>query len=145
MAVKVLFLCVENSVRSQMAEHVLRKLGGDHFQACSAGTQPGKVHPMTIRTLDEMHIDASNARSKCLNEFLDQYFDYIITVCNRARDACPTFPGDSKRIHWGFDDPAAIEGDDELKIQTFRRTGAEIVSRIRSWVAAVDKERNGCV
>jgi len=139
MTINVLFLCTGNSARSQMAEHLLRKLGGEHFNVCSAGTHPRGVHPMTIRVLDEAHIDASNARSKSLDEFTDQKFDYIITVCNKARDACPNFPGDTQHIHWGFDDPAAFEGSDEERLKLFRQVYTEMLGRIRSWIAAIDK------
>ncbi len=139
MAIKVLFLCSGNSVRSQIAEHILRSLGGNNFEVFSAGTSPRGVHPLTIKVLEEMHIDASKAQSKSLDTFLDQQFNYIITVCDRARDSCPTFPGDTQRIHWGFDDPAAFEGDEAETIKTFRRIRTEIVSRIRPWIAAVNK------
>ena len=139
MAIKVLFLCSGNSVRSQIAEHILRSLGGKHFEVFSAGTNPRGVHPLTVKVLEEMHIDASKAQSKGLDNFLDQQFDYIITVCDKARDSCPTFPGDTQRIHWGFDDPAALEGDEAEVINTFRRIRTEIVSRIRPWISAVDK------
>ncbi len=140
MTIKVLFLCTGNSARSQMAEHILRELGGDHFEAYSAGTHPRAVHPMTIKVLDEVQIDASHARSKSMDEFADQKFDYIITVCNKAKDACPTFPDDTQRIHWGFDDPAAFENSEEEMLKLFRQVYIEMVGRIRPWIAAVDKQ-----
>jgi len=139
MTIKVLFLCTGNSARSQMAEYILRSLGGNHFEVFSAGTHPRDVHPMTIKVLNEMQIDASNAQSKNLDGFLDQHFDYVITVCDKANNACPTFPGDTQRIHWGFDDPAAFNGDEATLLTKFRKLGLEIAGRIRPWIAAVDK------
>lgn len=139
MAIRVLFLCTGNSARSQMAEHILRQLGGNSFEVFSAGTEPCEVHPMTIQALGEIRIDAGGAKSKGLDTFAGQSFDYIITVCRRARDNCPTFPGDSKQYHWGFDDPAAVEGDEEIVHKAFRRVRDQMSQRIRVWIAAVDK------
>lgn len=140
MAIRVLFLCTGNSVRSQIAEHVLRALGGEHFEVFSAGVKPGGVHPLTIRVLAEAGIDASRAESKHLTQFLDQHFDYIITVCDKAKDQCPTFPGDSKKIHWSFDDPVEPSSSEESQLKEFRRIYNEISNRIRIWIAAVDKK-----
>jgi len=140
MAIRVLFLCTGNSARSQMAEHVLRSLGGDSFEVFSAGVNPRGVHPLTIRVLAEAGIDASRAESKHLTQFLDEHFDYIITVCDKAKDQCPTFPGDSERIHWSFDDPAGASGSEEKQLKEFRRIHNEISNRIRIWIAAVDKK-----
>lgn len=140
MAIRVLFLCTGNSARSQMAEYILRSLGQDRFEAFSAGTEPHDVHPLTIRALEEIRIDAGDAVSKGLDRFSGQKFDYIITVCDKARDNCPTFPGDNRQIHWSFDDPAAVEGDEEAQMKVFRRVRNEIATRIRAWIAAVDKQ-----
>ena len=139
MTKRVLFLCTGNSARSQMAEHLLRRLGGEHFEVFSAGTEPRSIHPLSVRVLEEMQINVSGAVSKGLDTFIGQPFDYIITVCDRARDQCPTFPGDSKHIHWSFDDPAAAQGDDEERLKVFRRIRNEITNRLRSWIVAVDK------
>ena len=109
--IKVLFLCTGNSARSQMAEGLLRSLGKQHFEVYSAGTHPTELHPLAVAVMQELRIDISDQRSKDLSEFLGQDFDYIITVCDRARDNCPTFPGDNQRIHWSFEDPAAAVGD----------------------------------
>lgn len=140
MSIRVLFLCTGNSARSQMAEHLLRALGGDRFEVFSAGIQPGGVHPLTIEVLAEAGIDASQAESKHLTRFLNQQFDYIITVCDKARDQCPTFPGDGRNIHWSFDDPAAASGGEDKQIKAFRRIYNEISNRLRIWIAAVDKQ-----
>lgn len=139
MSIRVLFLCTGNSARSQMAEHILRHLAGDRFEAFSAGTEPRSVHPMTVRVLNEIGIDAGKAESKDLELFNGQHFDYIITVCDRARDNCPTFPEDTKKYHWSFSDPAAFEGDEEAIHNAFCRVRDEMVRRIRVWIAAVDK------
>ncbi|HKJ82473.1 MAG TPA: arsenate reductase ArsC [Mariprofundaceae bacterium] len=139
MSIRVLFPCTGNSTRSQMAEHILRHLAGERFDAFSAGTTPRRIHPMTIRALNEIGIDADHAQSKGLESFDGQHFDYIITVCDRVRDNCPTFPGDSKRYHWGFTDPAAFEGSEEAVHNTFCRVRDEITRRTRVWIAVVDK------
>ena len=138
MTIRVLFLCTGNSARSQMAEHILRHLAGDHFEVFSAGTDPQGVHPLTVKVLAELNIDASAAESKGLERFIEQQFDYIITVCDRANDHCPGFPGDHRRIHWSFDDPAAVAGD-QLQLKAFRRVCDEITNRMRIWIAAVDR------
>jgi len=139
MPIRVLFLCTGNSARSQMAEHILRHLAGERFETFSAGTEPRSIHPMTIQVLNEIGIDAGKAQSKKLGVFDGQHFDYIITVCNRARDNCPTLPEDSKKYHWGFADPTAFEGSEEAMHDTFCRVRDEMIRRIRVWIAAVDK------
>lgn len=136
MTLRVLFLCTGNSARSQMAEHLLRTLGKDDFEVFSAGTEPTRVNPLTIEVLAEVKIDASGARSKGLDEFLGQSFDYVITVCDRAKDNCPTFPGDSERIHWRFADPETAAGE---PIKAFRRIRTEIANRLHSWIPAVTR------
>jgi len=139
MPIQVLFLCTGNSARSQMAEHILNHLGGGRFAAFSAGTEPRPVDPMTVRALAEIGIDAGQATSKGLETFAGRTFDYVITVCDKARDRCPTFPGDTRRIHWSFDDPAAAMGTEAERLKLFQRIRGEITSRIRAWMAAVDK------
>jgi arsenate reductase len=127
---RVLFVCTGNSARSQMAEAILCRLGGRGFEAHSAGTHPGGVNPLTIRALAEIGIDWSGARSKSVTEYLDQPFDYVITVCDQAREACPVFPGPHESLHWGFDDPAAAQGTDEERLAVFRRVMSEISARV---------------
>jgi arsenate reductase (thioredoxin) len=134
--IRVLFVCTGNSARSQFAEAILRRLGGPDFEVFSAGTHPGAVNPLTVRALAEIGIDWSRARSKSVSEFLDQSFDYVITVCDQAREACPVFPGEHESIHWGFDDPAAAQGTDEQRLAVFRRVMGEINLRIKPFVPA---------
>ena len=132
--IRVLFVCTGNSARSQMAEAILRRLGGSDFDVSSAGTHPGGVNPLTVRALGEIGIDWSAARSKSVNEFLEQSFDYVITVCDQAREVCPVFPGAGTSVHWGFDDPAAAVGTDEERMLVFRRVLGEINLRIMPFV-----------
>src|SRR5438094_588353 len=103
---RVLILCTGNSARSQMAEGVLRAMAGDHFEVFSAGTHPSRVNPLAIAAMRERGIEISHHRSKSLEEFAGERFDYLITVCDRARESCPVWPG-AQAIHWSFDDPAA--------------------------------------
>ena len=138
--IRVLFLCTGNSARSQMAEAFLRNFGGSDFEVYSAGTEPKALHPLSILAMHESNIDISKQNSKHLNQFLGQSFDYIITVCDRARDNCPTFPGDYDRIHWSFDDPAAVTNDEVAQYRLFKRVRNEISDRIRIWVAAQRKK-----
>lgn len=138
--VRVLFLCTGNSARSQMAEGFLHMIGKSHFDVFSAGTNPTTLHPMAIKVMDEINIDISNHHSKDLSQFVGQTFDYIITVCDRARDNCPTFPGDVERIHWSFDDPASATGSEIERLACFRRIRNEIRNRILSWYPAVLKK-----
>ena len=137
--IRVLFLCTGNSARSQMAEALLRSLGGADFEVYSAGTEPKGLNPLTVEVMRESGMDVSGQESKSLERFLDQSFDYVITVCDRARDNCPTFPGDNERIHWGFDDPAATIGTHEQQRAVFRRVRNEIAERLRAWVAVQRK------
>lgn len=122
----VLILCTGNSARSQMAEGLLRDMAGDSFEVFSAGTHPGIVRPEAIAALKEKGIDISNHRSKSVDEFTGQDFDYIITVCDNAKENCPVFPARANRIHHSFEDPAAVEGDEETRLNAFRRVRDEI-------------------
>lgn len=131
MAKSVLFLCTGNSARSQMAEWLLRTHGEGLFDPIeSAGTRPAGVNPLTVVTMERAGIQMEGARSKSVDEFLEQKFDYIITVCDNAREDCPYFPGDAERIHWSFDDPAAATGDEEARLAEFARVAGEIRSRL---------------
>ena len=131
---RVLILCTGNSARSQMAEGLLRDLAGDKFEVESAGTIASFVRPQAIAAMAEIGIDISAHRSKCLDEFLDTEFEYVITVCDNANESCPVFPGNARRIHWSFDDPAEVKGDDEDVAEVFRRVRNEISERLRSFV-----------
>ena len=135
---QVLILCTGNSARSQMAEGLLRSLAGDRFVVFSAGTAPSKVNPLAIRAMHEQGLDISNHRSKHLNEYIDQPFDYVITVCDNAAESCPMFPGPARRIHWSFPDPAAVTGTEEERLRSFRQIRDAIDSRFREWLASHD-------
>ena len=140
---RVLFVCTGNSARSQMAEAVLRATGGGRFEALSAGTDPRGVNPLTTRALAGVGIDASAAQSKSVTEFLGQSFDYVVTVCDRARESCPVFPGSGEALHWGFDDPAEATGSEAERLAVFERVLGEITMRIRTFVAAVERAAAG--
>jgi arsenate reductase len=143
--IRVLFVCTGNSSRSQIAEALLGDFGGSDFETFSAGTNPGVVNPYAIRALAEIGIDWSGARSKSVTEFLGQHFDYVVTVCDRARQTCPVFPGNHNTLHWGLDDPAEVEGTDEQRIEAFRRTRTEIATRLRPFVELARRARVGGV
>ncbi len=132
--IRVLFVCTGNSARSQMAEALLRREGGAAFEVQSAGTEPKGVHPLTVRTLAEVGIDVSGARSKSVTEFLDEPFDHVITVCDRARESCPVFPGEHESLHWSFDDPAEAAGSEGERLEVFRRVLGEVNQRILAFV-----------
>ena len=139
--IRVLFVCTGNSARSQIAEALLRDFGGADFDVNSAGTEPKGVNPYTLQVLDEIGIDWSGARSKSATQFLGQPFDYVITVCDRARQTCPVFPGNHNTMHWGLDDPAEVEGTDREKLEAFRRTRTEVATRLRPFVELSRKAR----
>jgi arsenate reductase len=130
---RVLFLCTHNSARSQMAEGLLRHLAGDRFDVFSAGTERTRVHPLAIEAMREVRVDISDQRSKTLDELSGQHFDYVITVCDRANESCPIFPGDTERIHWSFDDPSAATGSDEQRLRAFRNVREGIQQRLRTF------------
>lgn len=127
---KVLIVCTGNSARSQMAEGVLRHEGSDRFEVSSAGTKPSSVRPEAIGAMNEIGLDISGHRSKPVDEFIGQPLDFVITVCNSAKESCPVFPGDVKRLHWPFDDPAAVSGSDEVRRGAFRKIRDQIHARI---------------
>jgi arsenate reductase len=126
----VLFVCTGNSARSQMAEGLLRHAGASRFSVSSAGTHPTYVRPEAVTVMKELGIDISAHRSKAVDEFVGQEFDYIITVCDNAKETCPVFPGKAKRLHWSFEDPAAVMGSDEPRRAAFRKVRDEINARI---------------
>jgi len=127
---RVLFLCTHNSARSQLAEGILRQMGGDQVEAFSAGSEPTEVDPDAIAVLREWRIDPAPHHAKSVAAFVGQRFDYIITVCDRVRDVCPVFPGDPSQAHWSFADPAVIE-DPQRRRQAFRDVAIELQTRIR--------------
>jgi arsenate reductase len=132
----ILILCTGNSCRSHLAEGLLRRALGDDFVVASAGSNPaGYVHPLGIKAMAEIGIDISAHRSKHLNEFLDQQVETVITVCGNADQACPMFPGQVNRHHWGFDDPAHAAGTEEEQMQVFRRVRDEIARVFGAYAA----------
>lgn len=129
---RVLILCTENSCRSQMAEGVLRHFGGNKFEVFSAGTKPSQVNKKGIKVMKEIGIDISGHRSKHMDEFKDQEMDYVITVCDNAKESCPVFPGKAQRLHWSFPDPPKQGVEDEV-LNEFRRVRDLIVEKFKSF------------
>lgn len=137
MAQQVLILCTANSARSQMAEGLLRMLVGSQMDVFSAGSRPSVVNPLAIAAMDERGINIRSHRSKHLQEYIGQPFDYVITVCDNAAEQCPIFPGRAERIHWSFPDPAAAEGGEAEQLAAFRTVRDAIETRFRAWLEAL--------
>jgi arsenate reductase len=131
---RVLVLCTGNSARSQMGEGLFRKEGGESYEVFSAGTRPSHVRPEAIAVMREIGIDISGHRSKSVDEFAGQSFDYVVTVCDNARDNCPIFPGAGERIHWSFEDPAAVQGSEGERLAAFRRIRDQIHERVKKFL-----------
>jgi arsenate reductase len=131
---RVLFLCTHNSARSQMAEGFLRALAGDRFEVSSAGTEATGVHPLAVKAMAEVGVDLSRHTSKTFDQLLDQPWDYVITVCDAANEACPVFRGKVGRLHWSFQDPAQAAGTEEERLAVFRRVREEIRYRLADWI-----------
>jgi arsenate reductase len=131
--IHVLILCTGNSARSQMAEGLLREMAGDRVEVASAGVAPTHVRPEAIAAMKEIGIDILKHRSKSIDELITQTFDYVITVCDNANQHCPTFPGACRRIHWSIEDPAAVEGDDQTRLEAFRRARNELRGQLREF------------
>ncbi len=133
---RVLFLCTGNSARSQMAEAFLRKYAGDRFEVYSAGLEPARgVHPLTIKVMEELGYDMSGHYAKDVRQFVGQlHFGYVITVCDRAEQSCPIFPGITQRLHWSLEDPAAFEGDEQAKLAKFREVRDQVEAHVKAWV-----------
>jgi arsenate reductase len=132
---RVLILCTGNSARSQMAEGLLREIGGRRFEVYSAGTHPVSVRVEAVEVMREVGIDISDQRSKSVDEVAGSEFDYVITVCDKAREECPVFPGRTRRIHWSFEDPAQAEGEWPERLAVFRRVRKLIGARLREWIS----------
>jgi arsenate reductase (thioredoxin) len=130
---RVLILCTGNSARSQMAEGLLRHDAGDRFTVESAGTQPSTVRSEAIAAMKELGIDISGHSSKSVDKFAGQKFDYVLTVCDKAKESCPIFPGQSIRLHRNFEDPAAMEGSVEERLAVFRRVRDQIREYLRGF------------
>jgi arsenate reductase (thioredoxin) len=129
---RVLFLCTGNSARSQMAEGLLRYIAGDQFEVFSAGTRPVGLNPNAVTAMSEIGINIAGSRSKSIDEFAGQQFEYVFTVCDSARESCPIFPGGGKRLHQSFEDPAAAPADRQLAV--FREVRDQIAERLHRFV-----------
>lgn len=137
---RVLFLCIENRARSQMAEAFLRKYAGDDFEVYSAGLEPSPIHPYVYEVMEEVGLDLEGHHSKGVDAFFNKvYFGILITVCEKAEEKCPTFPGLGERRYWPIEDPVAVEGSEEEKLAAFRRARDQIEQHILDWL----EEREG--
>jgi arsenate reductase (thioredoxin) len=125
-------LCTHNSARSQMAEGLLCRLAGNRFEVYSAGTEATGVRPQAVEVMNEIGIDISGQQSKPLQQYLGQPFDYVITICDAANEACPVFPGAKQRLHWSFEDPAAAVGSEEERLMVFRTVRDDIKEHIEA-------------
>lgn len=137
---RVLFLCTENSARSQMAEALLRHLSQGSVKAYSAGSHPTQLHFLALQVLAERGIDTRGLWAKSIDEFRGQSFDCIVTVCDRVRESCPTFPGDPECIHWSFADPASVEGSAEERLRAFEQTSLQLTTRLRFLLTLLARE-----
>jgi len=131
---RILVLCTGNSARSQMGEGLFRDEGGGGYEVSSAGTKPSQVRTEAIAVMREIGIDISGNRSKSVDEFAGQAFDFVVTVCDSARDNCPVFPGATKRIHWSLEDPALVQGTEEERLAAFRLIRDQLRERVKAFV-----------
>ena len=137
-----LFLCTGNSARSQMAEGFLRHLASDKFEVFSAGVNPTQVNPLAIKVMDEVGIDISKQKSKSVKEFIGQRFDYVITVCDNARQTCPVFPGKYQKVHWSLEDPAQAQGTEEERPLIFRKVRNQIKEKVLQFLDLTKDKAN---
>ena len=139
---RVLFICTHNASRSQMAEGILNSLYPDLYETYSAGTEPTSVRPEAIKVMAELGIDISSHRSKSIDEFKNMPFDYIVTVCDKAKETCPYFPGGGKKLHQSFDDPSQFSGTEEEILAGFRKVRDEIKEWIEKTFNATETQRH---
>jgi arsenate reductase (thioredoxin) len=139
---RVLILCTGNSARSQMAEGLLRHLAGDRFEVHSAGTKPSSVRPEAIAVMREVGIDISGNRSKHVDEFAGESFDYVLTVCDKAKESCPIYPGHTNRLHHDFEDPAAAPGSEDERLAAFRRVRDQLKAHLLKFTADAPQMRS---
>ena len=133
--IKVLFVCIHNSARSQMAEGFLSAIGGDRFCAWSAGIERGQLNPDVVEAMKESGLDISGKETKSVSEVIEKDFDYVITVCDEASaERCPVFPGTAQKLHWGFPDPSAISGSKDEKLEETRSIRDQIKNKIECWI-----------
>ncbi|MCA9409208.1 MAG: arsenate reductase ArsC [Candidatus Omnitrophica bacterium] len=139
---KVLFVCIHNSARSQMAEEMLRKLGGEDFFTESAGIEPGQLNPIVVKVLQEEGINIAGKKTQAVADLIQEkrQYDYVITVCDEtSAERCPMFPGKHQRIHWSFTDPSQFVGTDEEKMEKVRVVKGEIEAKLKSWLTSLAK------
>jgi arsenate reductase (thioredoxin) len=137
---RVLFVCTHNSARSQMAEGMVRAWGGDRFEAFSAGTEASRVRPEAVEVMREIGIDISGHRSKTILPFVGEAFSWVITVCDTAKEACPVVPGAEQQAHWSIDDPSAVEGGEEERLEAFRQARNVIRDRVHMFMLAAGRQ-----
>ena len=137
---RVLFVCTHNSARSQMAEGMLHAWAGDRFEAFSAGTEATRVRPEAIAVMGEIGIDIGDHASKTLEPFMGQEFEWLITVCDQARESCPTLPGVANQAHWSIDDPSTVEGSEDERLAAFRRARDMLRDRLHMFILAAGRE-----
>ena len=137
--VRILVVCWANSARSILAEAQLHHLGGDRIEAHSAGIEPAGINPLTTRVLEEAGLPTAGLRSKSVNEFVGQRFDYVITVCDDTRDVCPVFPGVHESLHWGYPDPARVEGSEAERLAAFRSVFTQLGQRIHRFLPIAER------
>jgi ArsR family transcriptional regulator, arsenate/arsenite/antimonite-responsive transcriptional repressor / arsenate reductase (thioredoxin) len=137
--ISVLFLCTHNSARSQMAEGIIRNMSNGTIKVFSAGTEPSVVHPLAVRAMESMGIDIKEHTSKDIDQFHQKEFDYVITVCDKAREVCPIFPGKPDQIHWSFPDPAEVKGNETVRFEAFQKTALQLKTRIAYFLIMLDK------
>lgn len=138
--IRVLFVCIHNSARSQMGEAFLMQAGGERFEVQSAGIEPGRLNPLVVQAMQELGIDISGNKTKQVSDFIARgvLFDYVITVCDEtSAERCPIFPGKAMRLHWGFPDPSALQGTDEEKLQAIRPIRDDIKKKVESWISSL--------
>lgn len=134
---RVLILCTGNSARSQMAEGLLRELAAERMHVCSAGAKPSHVNPYAIEAMSERGIDIAGQSSDHLSKYLETEFDYVITVCDRAAETCPVFPGKAARVHWSIPDPAAVKGHHDAVLRSFITVRDDLERRLGEWLSAL--------
>ena len=140
---KVLFLCTHNQARSQMAEAFLSRYAGDRFEVFSGGLEPRDIHPYTIQVMEEVGVDMSGHQAKDVHQWLGKvHFGYLITVCAKAEQLCPTFPGVGQRLFWPIEDPVAFEGTAEQKLNKFRAVRDAVEQRVKEWLVELPKTPN---
>jgi arsenate reductase len=137
---RVIFVCTHNSARSQMAEGMLREWGGNRFEVFSAGTEATGVRPEAIAVMDEIGIDIAGHTSKTLEPFMGESFNWLITVCDQAKESCPTIPGVAQQAHWSIDDPSGAEGDHDARLEAFRAARDRLRDRIHMFILAAGRD-----